>query len=286
MFDGIIIGDSYGAGFEFKNAMLVYNDGKKYYDHPTHMASDRSGNSLKAGMYTDDTQMSIAVAETLLGDDFSKEAFAENFVKCFKRDPRKGYASGFYHFLMEQTDGASFIKNIKPHSEKNGAAMRSVPLGLLPNVSSIKKVAEIQASLTHNTEHGINSSIIVGLMAYFFAHDVAPKDELTDWIKSFYKDYPFEKTWTKPVPCHGISTALAVHTVLMSTNSMNETLIKSVAFGGDTDSVASIACGIQSLNKNKINDISENLIDNCEQGNYGYDYCMNLDKQLKEKFIK
>ena len=284
MFKGILIGDCYGAGFEFKNSMLKYNDGKKFYDHPTHMASDGSGDSLKAGMYTDDTQMSIAVAETLLGDDLSEDAFAENFVKCFKRDTRKGYASGFYHFLMEQKDGTSFIENIRPNSEKNGAAMRSVPLGFLQNVSTVKVIAERQASLTHKTEHGINSSIIVGLMSYFFIHDVAPKNELTDWLKSFYEQYPFEETWTKPVPCHGISTVLAVHTILMSTNSMNETLIKSVALGGDTDSVASIACGIQDLNKTKLDDFNKVLVDTCEQGAYGLDYCLELEKKLKFKY--
>jgi ADP-ribosylglycohydrolase len=88
MFKGIIIGDAYGAGFEFNESM------------PTNMASDGSGNSLRSGQYTDDTQMSIAVAETLLGGDYSKLAFATKFTEVFHRDPRVGYAKGFYNFLL------------------------------------------------------------------------------------------------------------------------------------------------------------------------------------------
>lgn len=284
MFKGILIGDAYGAGFEFKNSMLVHNDGKKFYNHPTHMASDGSGNSLRAGQYTDDTQMSIAVAETLIEGDLSKEAFAEKFVECFKRDPRKGYAKGFYNFLLAQADGSSFIKNIRPDSEKNGAAMRSVPLGVIRNISKLKEVCSIQAALTHNTKFGIDSSIIVALMSNYFLYDRGPKDELLDYLKSHFPEYPFEKEWTKPVPCHGISTALAVFTVIMSTNSLNETMIKSVSFGGDTDSVASIACGIQECNKNHISDFKQKLLDTCEQGNYGLDYCEKIENKLLSKY--
>lgn len=39
----IAIGDAYGAGFEFKNSMLVNNKLDVYYSHPTHMASDGFG---------------------------------------------------------------------------------------------------------------------------------------------------------------------------------------------------------------------------------------------------
>src|SRR5271166_254839 len=70
---------------------------------------------IPAGHYTDDTQMSCAVAKTLLLHDFAlpevpaspgrstwdaewekivemRRAFAGNFVSCFKEDPRPGYS--------------------------------------------------------------------------------------------------------------------------------------------------------------------------------------------------
>lgn len=66
--------------------------------------------------------MTIAVAETLielngdydLPDELLKEKFVFNFVNCFKRDWRNGYARGFQKFLNE-------IKNHKEFLEKNSA---------------------------------------------------------------------------------------------------------------------------------------------------------------------
>lgn len=282
----IAIGDAYGAGFEFKNSMLVNNKLDIYHRHPTHMASDGSGDSLMPGQYTDDTQMSIAVAEVLLGDDWSKETFANSFVNCFKRDPRKGYASGFYHFLIATGSGDEFIKNIRPNSEKNGAAMRSVPLGYIRDIKVLKDVATSQASLTHDTPHGINSSILVALAAHYFIYDIGDINTLTEWLDDKVPGYPLPKTWNKSVPCHGISTFLASLTILRETNSLSQTIIKAVAFGGDTDSTASISAGIQSCNQKTLFDLPQYFYDNLENTNYGLDYLRDLDSKLKNKFVK
>lgn len=286
MFKGILIGDAYGAGFEFKKSMLQYNDGQKYYDHPTHMASDGSGNSLKAGMYTDDTQMSIAVAETLLTGDFTKENFAKHFVECFHRDPRKGYASGFYHFLIEHTDVESFLKDIRPNSEKNGAVMRALPLGYISHPELVLRASDNQASITHNTKIGIDSSRIAALSSYFLIRG-GNKDELVKFIEMHIGgEYNLNDEWTSYVHCHGIATIKAAISVVLRTNSMLETLIKAVSFGGDTDSVASIALGLQDCNKDKIDDLPEELVIKAENVNYGLDYCIELDNKLKDKFLK
>src|SRR5687767_5680679 len=89
-------GDAFGMATEF----ITLPDHRETYDaalrieaycqHPTH-------HEVPAGHYTDDTQMSIAVSEVLLGGDDDRPSaarFAEAFVACFKRDPRKGYARG------------------------------------------------------------------------------------------------------------------------------------------------------------------------------------------------
>lgn len=283
MFKGILIGDAYGAGFEFKNSMLVHNDAKKFYDHPTHMASDGSKNSLRAGQYTDDTQMSIAVAEVLLGDDWTKESFARSFVDVFQRDPRKGYSKRFYDFLITNRTVESFLSNIRPDSEKNGAAMRSVPLGVISDTQELMRVADIQASITHDTKSAKDSSKIVGLAAYYLLRK-DDKSGLIPFIEHKVPGYRLHETWTGKVPCHGISTAKAALTVLMSTNSMKETLINSVAFGGDTDSVASIALGLLDCYKGKIDDLPKKLINTCEDSNYGISFCASLEEELFKKF--
>ena len=56
----LAIGDAYGAGFEYASPQIVYsnNNLRAYIPHPKH--------PIIPGHYTDDTQMSIAIAEAII----------------------------------------------------------------------------------------------------------------------------------------------------------------------------------------------------------------------------
>jgi ADP-ribosylglycohydrolase len=102
----IAIGDAYGAGFEYANPSPVRpNDLSRYVKHPRH--------GTDPGCYTEDTQMSLAVAETILehGAEATAHQFTEKLVLAFKRDPREGYAARFWelariadHKITERAD--------------------------------------------------------------------------------------------------------------------------------------------------------------------------------------
>ena len=62
---------------------------------------------------------------------------ARRFVEAFRRDPREGYAGGFYAFLQEVTSGDEFLQRIRPDSDKSGAAMRAGPLGVFPTIGEV-----------------------------------------------------------------------------------------------------------------------------------------------------
>jgi hypothetical protein len=66
-------------------------------------------------------------------------------VPAFKRDPREGYAGRFYDFLRRVRDGAQFLAEIQPTSDKSGAAMRAAPIGVYPTVDEVIKLAEHHA---------------------------------------------------------------------------------------------------------------------------------------------
>src|SRR5689334_12558132 len=146
----LAIGDAYGAGFEYVNRQLIrqFNTLEHYVKHPRH--------STRAGEYTDDTQMSLAIAEAIVAqEEWTSENLAERFVNVFKRDPREGYAGSFQAFLRHIPDGKAFLNEIIPTSDKSGAAMRAVPIGIFPTVEEVKAKAQLQAAITHNTPDGI-----------------------------------------------------------------------------------------------------------------------------------
>src|SRR5436309_2099598 len=98
------VGDAYGAGFEYADTHLIrqFNTLERYVQHPRH--------SIRPGRYTDDTQMTLAIAEAIVsGEACTPLNLATRFVQCFKRDPREGYAQGFWQFLKEVNSGEEFL---------------------------------------------------------------------------------------------------------------------------------------------------------------------------------
>lgn len=150
----LAIGDAYGAGFEYADQAFVerYNDLSNYRQHPKH--------KLKPGSYTDDTQMSIAIAELIVsGKDWSRRNLAAKFVEAFKRDEREGYAGKFYRFLQSVNSGDEFLSQLDGTSDKSGGAMRATPIGVFPTVKKVKEKATLQAAITHNSPDGIDAAI-------------------------------------------------------------------------------------------------------------------------------
>src|SRR5215831_8905845 len=155
----LAVGDAYGAGFEYAPEMTSCNDLSGYVRHPRHR--------IIPGAYTDDTQMSIALAEVIVsGADWTPLNLANAFVGAFMRDPREGYAGGFYDFLRQVQDGAQFLAEIHGESEKSGAAMRAAPVGVYPTIAEVVERTRIQAAITHNTPDGSDAAIAAALMSY------------------------------------------------------------------------------------------------------------------------
>ncbi|KZN56444.1 hypothetical protein N474_11905 [Pseudoalteromonas luteoviolacea CPMOR-2] len=269
----IAIGDAYGAGFEFADREKItrVNNLTAYHEH---------GLGIAPGHYTDDTQMSLALAELIIdGESWNKQAITRRFVDCFKRDQRLGYSKGFYAFLDSISSADEFLTKIKPNSITNGAAMRSVPIGLFSTVQEVLQKAQTQASITHNTPIGINSSQAVALASHYFYYNLGPKSQLGKFVQS-HTSINWNTQWQGEVACCGLETVNALLTVLQSEDSYSELLTQSVAFGGDVDTIAACALGIASLSDEYSNDLPLFLYDDLENNKYGKDYLVKLDEKL------
>ena len=176
----LAIGDAYGAGFEYVDADLIatHNHLHAYFKHPRH--------NIIPGHYTDDTQMSLAIAELIIsGDEWTPLNIASKFVEVFKRDPREGYAGRFYRFLQDVKDGADFLARMKPVSEKSGASMRAGPIGVYPDIDTVIGRCTIQAAVTHNTPRGIAAAVASALTTHYFLYDLGPKRDLGAFLETY-----------------------------------------------------------------------------------------------------
>jgi ADP-ribosylglycohydrolase len=269
----LAIGDAYGAGFEYAGAGHRNVERMCYVQHPRHRGT-------WPGRYTDDTQMSLALAELLVeGVSWTPRNIAARFVEAFHRDPREGYAARFYHFLQQTTSAEQFLANIRPDSDKSGAAMRAGPLGVLPTLGTVLDHCRIQAALTHDTPDGIHAAQAAALMTHYFLYDLGPRQDLGRFIENMVPGQ-WSVPWMGTVKSKGWMSVRAAITAVQRNTSLARLLLDCVAFQGDVDTVATIALAAASCSQEYTNDLPGRLVAELENGPYGRDYLVELDRRL------
>jgi ADP-ribosyl-[dinitrogen reductase] hydrolase len=270
----LAIGDAYGAGFEYAGERMVRerNDLSAYVQHPRH--------ALQPGRYTDDTQMSIAIAEAMLsGREWTAELLASSFVDVFRRDARQGYSSRTYAALNGATDGADFLARLDPVSDTSGAAMRASPIGLYSEIATVLSRCRLQAALTHNTPGGIQAAQAASLMTHFTYYQLGPKRDLPAFL-SRHVPGEWVIAWRGKVGQPGMASVRAALTALVHCDRMSDLLRMCVDFTGDVDTVAAVALAAGSCCTEMQQELPAHLHAGLERGPFGYDYLVELDRRL------
>jgi ADP-ribosylglycohydrolase len=271
----LAIGDTYGVGFEFARGNYIekYHDLKTYRDSPI--------DDLKAGQYSDDTQMSLAITELILsGEPISAHNIVTYFLRVFHRDNRPAYNKGFYDFLCKTQSAEAFLLNIQSKNRKtNGCVMRSVPVGLIKNIETLITFSNVQASTTHDCDIARQSSLCIALAAHFFNYVGSNKDDMQAFVQQ-YCSLTLDLNKNSRVACEAKDTVDAVFTLLNTQGSLMDILDKGVLLGGDTDSVCAVALGLASLSPSYENNLTDILHQGLERSTYGYDYLQQLDKDI------
>lgn len=81
-----------------------------------------------------------------------------------------------------------------------------------------------------------------------------------------------------------VKTAEAALTLVINSNSQTQIIDLGINAGGDTDTVLAIACGLGSLSEEIDQDLIGFFDSQLENGQYGRDYLISLDRKLINKF--
>ena len=171
---GAIIGDTVGSVYEFHNI--------KTTDFP--LFDPRSN-------YTDDSIMTMAVADWLLTDPQpgmdTLEASFLGFAKKYPC-PMGGYGGGFHRWLFHpeqlatyDEDGNHAVGERHPYNSfGNGAAMRCSANGwMFDSLEETERVAGLSAAITHSHPEGIKGAQSTAA-AIFMARNGKSKDEIKE----------------------------------------------------------------------------------------------------------
>lgn len=160
---GLAIGDALGAPWEGTTSDLIFEMGPA-----DRIVEHESGAEL---CYTDDTQMTIGVVQTLIEHGrIEKDSLARKFADNYH--PHRGYGQGARQIInaigagedWEQVASAVFQGK---GSLGNGAAMRVAPLGLYfaPDMQRVEEQAVLSALPTHRHEIGIDGARLLACAA-------------------------------------------------------------------------------------------------------------------------
>ena len=227
---GAILGDIVGSPYE-------HDSGMKTKNFPLICEESR---------FTDDTVMSIAVAEALMNSAGKNEteykaALIESMQKWGKKYPYVGYGRRFISWLNESNP-------LPYNSWGNGSAMRVSAVGwLYDTLEETLEKAKWTSEVTHNHPEGIRGAQTVAA-AIYMARTNRTMDEIRSCIANrFFYDLNRTCDEIRPkyhfdVSCQG-SVPEAIIAFLESTD-LIDAIRNAVSLGGDADTLASIAGGI------------------------------------------
>lgn len=187
--------------------------------------------------FTDDTVLTVAVAEAIL----SGRAYVESIREIARRYPNAGYGASFQRW-MHSSDSHPY------NSWGNGSAMRVSPVGFaFTSEQDVLAHARQTAEVTHNHPEGIKGAEATAL-AVFLARTKRDKSVVRDRIeKLFGYDLRRELDDIRPSYSFDISCMGTVPEALIAfleSSSYEDAIRNAVSLGGDSDTLACITGGI------------------------------------------
>jgi ADP-ribosylglycohydrolase len=189
------------------------------------------------GRFTDDTVLTVAVAERLLhGGDY-----VDFFHDYFHAYPRAGYGGTFIQWAL--------VRSRQPYNSwGNGSAMRVSPIGMaFETIEEILAEAHASAEVTHDHPEGVRGAQATAV-AVFLARKGASKAQIKGHIeKEFGYDLSarlddIRDRYTFDVSCQGSVPQSII--AFLEADDYEDAVRNAISLGGDADTMAAIAGGI------------------------------------------
>ena len=222
---GAICGDIIGLPYEFRGTRT------KNYHFP-----------LKFNDFSDDTILSIAIADWLMGEHTEKLLRQKLLDYAIRFKEKNVWGRGFQAWF--ESGGTIDRKGVA----SNGAAMRVTAIGLAADsLDEVLRLAELSARITHDSDEAARGAQAAAAAVYMNRFGFS-KDEVRRYIEETFhydlsrtvedirKDYQFEILCDRCVPESIICW--------LQSDSYEQAVRNAVSLGGDADTMAAIAGGI------------------------------------------
>lgn len=224
---GAIIGDIVGSRFEYKN----------YKGKDFELFNDKC-------FPTDDSIMSLAIAQAILISKPDYSDLSENAIKCMQEIGRKyphcGYGDRFHRWI--------FSDNPTPYnSYGNGSAMRVSAIGFVAeSINEAKELSRAVTEISHNHLEGIKGAEATSI-AIYMARNGSSILEIKEYINKNYYPMNFtldeiRNTYHFNETCQG--TVPQAFESFFESSSFEDAIRNAISIGGDSDTLTAICGGI------------------------------------------
>ena len=228
-----------------------------------------SHHRLKPGQFTDDTQMSLALAASILENKFYEPGHAaKKYLSWFTSGDCRGIGTSTEKAMQSLLQGKDWSTAGVLGAEGNGTAMRAAPIGAHQHKATERyrasaHWARIDASVTHKSEEAAEGS---AAMAVATAHlcsggrkvevlttvlEHMNKSKVRSGLEDVYRalrrgdtmiDFLKTREWLlSGVRPHVVQSVPAAFAMFIYSDDFENTVKNAVRLGGDTDSVAAMA---------------------------------------------
>lgn len=229
--DGFYCGDIIGNSYTHENES--YNNKTKNFE----LFTDRS-------KFSDDTILTFATIKFLMQNEKTPYKMAEIIKEFYSRYPDKNPTIYGQAFASWAENGCKTFRE----SLSNGGAMRISPVGWFASTSEeIDSLVDIILTPTHNTQLAKEGARVI-CYSIFFLRQGLSKEMLKDRIEEIFKidlgeninEYRNKYAYTSSA----IETVRPALISFLSSNSYEDCIRNAVSFGGDTDTITTIASSI------------------------------------------
>lgn len=291
---GTAIGDALGVPFEtmlLNNKELVEWDGKSFHGSIHH--------KLLPGQYSDDTQMSLMVAESLIDNSgFNPDDLSLRYVDWIVSGRARGYGRTTLMAVQNLVSGKHWSESGIAGSFGNGTAMRAAPFGVYfrNDIQSLVNICKIDSAITHVSEDAEAGSIAIGLAsAYAVNNDLdnllnkiwvhLPDSKIKNSIFSLGALVNSEVTPQQALRVLGTKanvreTVPAALYCFLKFDNYHEAVLTAIRAGGDTDTTAAIVGALFGAK------LGMKSIDRSFYGVEDFDRLVELDSQLYNRSSK
>lgn len=260
---GQAIGDALGLGTEFMDDYDIAWKYPKGFTHYSEIYQDRHRRRWEIGDWTDDTDMTLCIANAIIKDKgVNLTTIAQNFKEWANGVPM-GIGANTYKVLMigdyveKPLEVSKKVWEISRYqSAANGGLMRTSIVGLLPN--SIEQSAADICRLTHYDPRCVGSCVIVSelIHAHVYGKLIPTYDQMIAIGRRYderINEY-IQLSQCVDISALGLQEEGSIGYTLKTlaaglwaywhAETFQEGLLAVVRAGGDADTNAAVACSI------------------------------------------